>query len=298
MDTLLSNGLSHILASAGTSAERDSDLLAYPEWLLTIMAIGVLLIGVWLFRRLRYPAPLRLDHSPGRANVLTPFHILAPFLTALLLASGALTFVDQFHADDRVQILIPNLISKAATIFLAILVAHYSFTQGARRGLGLTTRRWKTDTIRGLMTGVAALPICTFLSAIVITVARWCGVQESAPHSFLLLFADPEAGVFWRLTIVLIVVVLTPIAEESFYRGLVQSMFRRYTKMPWVSILLTSIIFAMCHWPYWTTILPLIFLAALLGYNYERTGRLLPSIIAHATFNGVQLLWALTDQGA
>ena len=84
---------------------------------------------------------------------------------------------------------------------------------------------------------------------------------------------------------------LAPIAEELFYRGLMQSMLRRYGLRPWMAILATSAVFAVSHWPHYQDMPALFVLAVALGYNYERTGRLIAPIVLHAAFNGVTL-WA------
>ena len=49
--------------------------------------------------------------------------------------------------------------------------------------------------------------------------------------------------------------------------------------MRWVAVILTSLAFASVH-PGWT-IPPIFFLSLCLGYAYERTGSLLPSMAAH-----------------
>ncbi len=290
MNMLLSNSLLQLLASSAAAGESNPDILTYPDWMLGLMTGGLGLVAVWIFRRTQQPAPLRLNNSPGRINVLTPLHLLAPFFTAFLLMGAAFSLLNSLGIAGIPSQLIPSIVEKLAIIALSILVAHFSFNLGCRRGLGLSVRRWKTDSIRGIMTGVAALPICLLVHALVLTVAAWCGAGQPTPHSMLSIFGDGGTAVYWRLMVVLTAVVLAPLAEELFFRGLAQSMVRRYTRLPWFGILATSVLFTVCHWPHWQTFPSLLILAVLLGYNYERTGRLLPSIVAHAVFNGLQLL--------
>ena len=47
--------------------------------------------------------------------------------------------------------------------------------------------------------------------------------------------------------------------------------------------------FTAIHIPYWHTLPSLFALSIALGYNYERTGRLLPPLLIHALFNAVNL---------
>jgi membrane protease YdiL (CAAX protease family) len=97
----------------------------------------------------------------------------------------------------------------------------------------------------------------------------------------------------WRLLAVFEAVILAPLAEEVFFRGLVQSFFRRALHSPRLAILLASVIFAVMHYNNEPQALPSLFALALaLGYNYERTGRLTGPILIHAIFNAVILaMW-------
>ena len=60
--------------------------------------------------------------------------------------------------------------------------------------------------------------------------------------------------------------------------------------------MLTSAIFAMLHWDTvasadgeWVPLPALFALGVVLGYNYERSGRLVAPILIHALFNGVSV---------
>jgi membrane protease YdiL (CAAX protease family) len=65
-------------------------------------------------------------------------------------------------------------------------------------------------------------------------------------------------------------------------------------------ILIGSLLFALAHIGYGPEPVPLFFLALILGYVYQRTHRIVPSIVAHALFNGASLfaLWRVTSAGA
>lgn len=67
----------------------------------------------------------------------------------------------------------------------------------------------------------------------------------------------------------------------------------------WVPIGFTSAIFAALHWSHGPDWIPLFFLAAGMGYLYQRTHRLLPSLVVHAALNGLSMwgLWVQVQQG-
>jgi membrane protease YdiL (CAAX protease family) len=61
----------------------------------------------------------------------------------------------------------------------------------------------------------------------------------------------------------------------------------------WWPILLSSALFALMHWGQGLAPIPLFFFAVVLGYVYQRTHRLWPSLVAHALLNAgsLALLW-------
>jgi hypothetical protein len=90
-------------------------------------------------------------------------------------------------------------------------------------------------------------------------------------------------------------VVIAPVSEELLFRGLFQTTLRSYSERPWLSIFITSLIFAsvhenVTHWP------ALFVLAVGMGYAYEKSGSLWRPIFIHALFNGLTLLAAWADQ--
>lgn len=58
----------------------------------------------------------------------------------------------------------------------------------------------------------------------------------------------------------------------------------------WMPIVITSVVFAALHASAWPAPVPLFFLAMGLGYVYQRTHRLGPSVVMHATVNAISVL--------
>lgn len=63
----------------------------------------------------------------------------------------------------------------------------------------------------------------------------------------------------------------------------------------WFPIIVTSVLFGLAHFGYGPEPLPLFVLALMLGYAYQRTHRIVPSIVAHAIFNAFTMiaLWRI-----
>src|SRR5262249_19627401 len=68
----------------------------------------------------------------------------------------------------------------------------------------------------------------------------------------------------------------------------------------WLPIAVSSAIFALLHYSHRPDWIPLLFLAAGMGYLYQRTHRILPSLIVHALLNSLSMwgLWVAVKEGA
>jgi membrane protease YdiL (CAAX protease family) len=88
----------------------------------------------------------------------------------------------------------------------------------------------------------------------------------------------------------LIIVGVAMTVEEAFFRGFLQ---------PRVGLVVSSILFAFSHFSYGLPfmIVGVFTISLIIGRAFERTGDLLPCVVAHGIFDGVQLLvilpWAV-----
>ena len=80
-------------------------------------------------------------------------------------------------------------------------------------------------------------------------------------------------------------IILAPVAEEFFFRGLLFPFVRQlgYPRLAWLGV---SVFFALIHWDV-PTFVPLFVLALTMTWLYTKTGSLLAPITAHALFNAV-----------
>ena len=92
-----------------------------------------------------------------------------------------------------------------------------------------------------------------------------------------------------NILIVLGVVVVAPLVEESLFRGIIQQTLERRWETT-KAVLVTSLLFSLIHLQPWWMIQQLI-LAVLLGYLAWRWNSILPAVIIHAGNN----LWALRN---
>jgi membrane protease YdiL (CAAX protease family) len=93
----------------------------------------------------------------------------------------------------------------------------------------------------------------------------------------------------------LIIVVVAMTVEEAFFRGFLQ---------PRLGLAVSSVLFALSHFSYGLPfmIVGVFTISVVIGRTFERTGDLLPCIIAHGVFDAVQLLivlpWAVSVWGS
>jgi len=292
---MMSNGLYHTLsaiAGIGPLAAASSPATAPTAGdplLRVILAAGLCALTIWIVWSIARPAKLSLRQTPGRANDLSPGHILfvlAAYVSPLVVAGSIID-----GKPDCYWTLVTAMASQLMCIASALLVAKLTFKHGLLRGLGLDTRHWIWDTGRGVAAYLVIVPVCYALYWI----TGWFWPRnEGDLHELLVML--PQVSTGWKLAIGVCAVVLAPLAEEIFVRGLLQSMIRRYTGRAWFAIVLASALFAALHTGYPKDMPALFALGIALGYNYERCGRLIPSILIHALFNGFNIVIFLNAQ--
>ena len=92
-----------------------------------------------------------------------------------------------------------------------------------------------------------------------------------------------------------LIAVLPAIAEEVFFRGVLQRLITQMVKFPWLSVLITAILFSAVHMQL-LGFVPRVLLGFLLGAIYLLSGNLWLSIAGHFLVNGIQVVAAYLYQ--
>jgi len=215
---------------------------------------------------------------------------------------------------------VSSLLTMAASAALLRRVAGATWDD-----LGWVRSRWLEDVLLGA--GAYAMLVVPML-VLHYFAQRLTNLTE--PHPFVeLLSDDPDFG--YLLPISVAALLAAPLAEEFFFRLLLQGWLERLMtrwecesqvaqgamvtpagdvtegdgerRLPgnappgrrarWVPICVSALVFALAHIGQGAAPLALFFLALGLGYLYQRTHRLLPSIITHflINFTAVLQLW-------
>ncbi|MBI4260050.1 MAG: CPBP family intramembrane metalloprotease [Actinobacteria bacterium] len=202
------------------------------------------------------------------------------FLAAGLVVAGAFAFVPEGGWRD-VAVLVIFPLALAATVALWFRGLHRS----SWRALGLPDRPVR-DLAWGAVGGAAIYMVATMVGALVSgLIERTAG---RAPDVEQL----PEAlsGPQWAVA-GFAAIVLAPVAEELFFRGLLFGALRG--RMPFLpAAAISAVVFAATHFQpdaFSYLLLASVILVVGLGLAliYERRGSLLAPILAHALFNAV-----------
>lgn len=150
---------------------------------------------------------------------------------------------------------------------------------------GWSLRSKLTDIPLGVATGlllhIPLLPIVVILMQLVF------GEFEPSGRA-LNLVEGASSSPFTLLLLIVSVAIGAPVVEELFYRGLVQPALIRMTNVP-VGIAIASLIFGAVHFSL-VELIPLSVVGLAFGILAHRTGRLMPAIIGHMTFNAFTLV--------
>ena len=262
-----------------------------------ILAVGLIVITIWVFLICTRPQRLSLARAPGRPNRLQVPHVALVFLIALI--PGSLV---SFYYQYYLKISMPTsaklavlALTQVTIIVACLLVAKWTFVFGLRNGLGLNLRHPVRDVVWAVLAVLALMPVIWTLTWASSWVMHEMGQEINHNPVF-----DYLGGFGWggKAATMVGVVILAPLAEELLFRGMLQSMLRSYRVAAWPAVAISSTLFVLAHWSVPHDVVPLLPLAVVLGYSYERCGRLVPSILIHSMFNAVMTVSFLMGLGS
>lgn len=287
--TIVLGALLLVAGAGGLAAIQAGQLqVAQPEVLLWGAAAGGLLMFaglVWLAVR---GVLVRRWLPPARYRGPSVFLLL---MLALFLSTAAAI---PFSADASRLVLGTGQMSELGSLVLLTstqvalmgVTALFVLLPGALHGLSFLGRSTLLRSVGiGLGFGLIAWVGATLVSAL----AAWLLTSAGIPP-------EPQAAVqalsiIDPLIAVPAVVIIAPIAEELFFRGVVFNAWLRehgYRR----ALLGSSLLFALIHGSL-LALLPIFLLGIGLALVYERTRSLLASMVMHATVNGIAVALAL-----
>jgi uncharacterized protein len=220
------------------------------------------------------------------------------YIGAQILAGLAALAVTRGGDTDAV---LPLLLVISPVASLAVALAWLALRYGGRLAPVRGRRRARASDVGiGMLIGIACLLGQRVIVLAIAVVADRAGLElPMVQETFRMIAQRPEAAPLLVLT----TVVLAPVAEETVFRGILFQGLRARTGF-WVAALLSAALFTLAHlgegggWLATVVIasgiLPLgVVFAALV----ERRGSLLPSVVAHATYNAIGVATLIVTAG-
>jgi membrane protease YdiL (CAAX protease family) len=133
----------------------------------------------------------------------------------------------------------------------------------------------------GLATFLVAMPVLTAVSLVWQGLLRLCHVAAENQEAIDLLRRTDSPAL--RTALLAVAILVAPVTEELVFRAGIFRYVR--TRLPrWAALLLPAVLFASLH-NNLGSFVPLIALAIVFSFAYERTGNIGTTMVAHALFN-------------
>ena len=216
--------------------------------------------------------------------------VLLLWLVAIIFIGGALLYAltSVFPQAQSEALSLPL----TALILIAICIGYVRRRYGDATRLLFGVRRptWR-DVGVGVAAGIAALVVIAFgIGQLLELIARALQTELPEVQENFREIAGDRAAAPW---LVAGSVLVAPLAEELFYRGMLFPALRRRLPL-WPAMGISALVWGLSHLQttlegYLLVLLIIIPLGLFLAYLYERRGTLLVPILAHAVFNLVQV---------
>lgn len=212
--------------------------------------------------------------------------LLACFCFVSIIASLLHGHVAGFKNSEDVGFLLCGTLGIHGVILVLMAVFLRLHEISWREALGLNNPDWKKSLAQAVVVFALALPLMwllQFLSVAILTKLGHPPEKEAAVAMFLGAKTIWAQGYF-----ALFAVVIAPMAEEFFFRGLLFPFLKQmgWTKTAWFGV---SFLFALIHLGA-AVFVPLFVFALMLTWLYNKTNCLLASMFVHSLFNLTNLI--------
>ena len=273
--------------AASISVLRD---VATLTWI--ALAIGVVAFRIW-----RVAKPVKaMEPRPGSwvdASAFTAADGIVVAALSMILLYGLNGTGDPEASQGEAgpdELTVGALVANAVFMLTlwTLLMGYLSFVRqlSVREVFGLT----RMSVARAVGLGLLILiPVVLVVNTSAYLVSGWLeqfwtGLE---PQNAVQAFRDNnQPGV--RVMMVVFAVFIAPLVEETFFRGFIYPVFKKYTVGPYAAIC-SSLLFGLVHL-HVGSLVPLVILALLLCRVYERTGSLIVPMVIHSGFNAISLI--------
>jgi membrane protease YdiL (CAAX protease family) len=261
-----------------------------------ILSIAAVAITLWFCARcIRGGAWRPLIESGGRASKLREDSVIAAVLAYLLGAmafSGVARILFPEPTDIRSSLIIGNG-AQIAGLIACLVIASKQFTGGARSFVfGRAGAGGRTSSITLAGFAIVAVGLCPLVRDVTVIAVRFFDAGHEFPsHATIVALGGDGVSVLVVISLWLGAALIAPLAEEAFFRGILQTFFFNAFGHRRIAIVLSSLAFGLVHFQQPQAIPALVVLGFILGYAYERSGSLIVPVMIHAVFNLKTLVW-------
>ena len=218
--------------------------------------------------------------------LIIPTLFLLPYLATLKPPITESSEIIEFAKSDPTSIFI-QIVAIIPAHLLTLLIAWLVVTR-IRKFSFLRTLGWKTG-------GFKWWHYCIALGGFFVIAAVVGSFFPEQENDLVRILKSSRSAVY---IIAFVATFTAPFVEEVVYRGVLYSAFQRSLGVP-AAFLLVTFLFAVVHvpqyYPSYSTIFLLGLLSLLLTSIRVKTNNLLPCIILHTIFNGIQSLFLILE---
>ncbi len=185
-----------------------------------------------------------------------------------------------------------TLAEQAAGVLVALLMI--ALLAHARRGEPSGPRLGLWACILGSVLALfVLLPLTALQSEMGRLVWRWFHPEAAPPlHAVLQAVGHSAWGRWGTVQLAVGAVVIAPLSEELFFRGLLLQAACYHLRHAWAAVAVSAVAFGLVH-AQPQDVLPLLTLGVVLGYLRLRCGMLWPCVLLHALFNTRTMIFVI-----
>lgn len=260
------------------------------EWL---FALGLVITAIAAAVHVRRWGINSFLHGRARGNRLTPALALAPavvYVVAFLITEPVQSWLSQDGLVRSVQQARNNAAQLAGAACCLWIGRRYF--RGGLRGFVLGRGGWLRPLLAAFLYVLAASSLCDLTYLMTERVIRLvCPDYEFLQHRVIQALRTADQPRWAPVVLWLGAVVVAPIAEEGFFRGLLQTQILRATHQRGLAVAASALVFGVAHMDQPHVLPAMTVFGLVIGLQYERSGGLLGPIATHALFNLKTLVW-------
>jgi membrane protease YdiL (CAAX protease family) len=258
--------------------------------------VGLLVAGglccagvlVWLFHSGRWRNPLAGVPLPQGGPTI--FSVVVVILVYFALAKIAILVAELGGSPATAAI--PGstawhraTLMEQGTALLVFGLMVVMLAQARRANPGRFSLGRATGVAAGIVGLLVLLPLTALQSEMGRIVWNWLHPETAPPvHAVLQALSQSQWGTWGTVQLVVGAVLIAPLTEELFFRGLLLQALCYHFRHGWLAVAVSAVTFGLVH-AQPQDVLPLLTMGVVLGYLRLRCGVLWPCILLHALFN-------------